>query len=117
MKVRCPHCQAGLKVDDKFRGRTGPCPRCGAAVLLEPADSENAVAATPAAMAVHAELGPGFIAPPPPGADEIPLVDAVTTDRPVQGPSTVGDFASIPAVQRAGTFEPPKKSKKARLRE
>lgn len=37
--LTCESCQAGLKVPDKFAGKTGKCPKCGAALPIPAADA------------------------------------------------------------------------------
>jgi hypothetical protein len=139
MKVVCPHCDAKLKVDDRFHGRTGPCPRCGGSVLLVPADAAEPIASAAAGPPApntegraHAgsALGPDVQAPKPPPLRETanPLDGhrAVVGDGPfVLAPSPNAAAYDVhlvkedplPALPRAGTIEPPKKSKRAKLRE
>jgi hypothetical protein len=94
MKVRCPHCQSNLKVADQIRGRTGPCPKCGGAVLLEPYD---------------------------PQAEVVPFADAAPAPGPSSSAASAaaapGELSALPALARAGTIEPPKKTARAKLRE
>ena len=128
MKVRCPHCEANLKVADEHRGRTGPCPRCGGAVLLEPSDGTSpAVQANP--RPAHAEAaslaGSKPVANTAPNADLgiLPFADGVPATALAPGekyPAVVRgteNASSLPALPRAGTVEPPKKSARAKLRE
>jgi hypothetical protein len=98
MRVRCPHCQVILKVDDKFRGRTAPCAKCGGAFVLEPVEAASATTAATAAGSEAPLL--------------IPFADGATAQAPAVDPIT-----SLPAIPRAGTIEPPGKSTKAKIRE
>jgi phage FluMu protein Com len=58
INVKCAQCGNTLAVDEKFAGKKGKCPKCGAVFVIQPPAANAAPAAPPARPAATPKSAP-----------------------------------------------------------
>lgn len=96
IRVKCEHCQAGLKVKDKYAGQTVNCPGCqGSIKIPQVSEAEPDTPASPPQPSV------GPIVESAPSADRIIVVNNDPPPPPPTRPQPVASPKKPPARKRA----------------